>query len=551
MVDRQEIIDLLKSIYLFKKSKAEQIEMAADLLKVQEYEKGNIIFQQDKAAANFYIVLSGKVKLLRVDERGRHNMGCRGKGDLFGFEMLEYESKNLTTAVAENNIVLLWLDRASMRKLLQSIATLNQDLKILFESYLLSLRVRFPWREDNEHIIFLSRRHWFNLMARLSLPALWSLLSLTGFTFLVFQFPGRLTPIILLGADLLVCLTWFLWSYVDWANDYSILTNRRLVFQERVVMLYHSRQEAPLHAVLSVATETDWFGRQLSFGNVIARTFTGEILLPKLYFPRQVQALIEVQVERVRAGLDEAERERMDDVIRERIGLVQPAKKQEKKEVEREVKSGRLLQWLSSLFRLRQERGDVVTYWKHWFILIKKIALPSLALGLIVAVILIRVLNLFTFLSLFTVILFMFVLALIAGGWWLYTFIDWRNDHYVITSSQIIDVYKKPLGMEERRAAPLKNILSITFERVGIIGLILNFGTVYINVGEATLTFDYVFNPSEVQRELFNRLATREYKEKLQERVNSQKHVADLIEAYHRVTETERSQPAFQPPEED
>jgi hypothetical protein len=551
MLDRTEITDLLKSIYLFKKCSPEQVEMVADLFKVWEYEKGEIIFQQGKPAANFYLVFSGLVELIRMDDKGSHPQGVRGSGDVFGFEMLEYESKNLTTAVTKTSATLLWLDRERMRELLKTIATLNQDLKLLFESYLFSLRKRFPWLDDNEFIIFLSRRHWFNLLQRMLLPVLWSIISLALFTFLVFKFPGRLTPMLLLGVDMIACLAWLVWSYVDWSNDYSILTNRRLVFQERVVMLYHSRQEAPLNAVLSVATETDWFGRQLAFGNVIARTFTGQILLPKLTLPRQVQALIEVQVQRIRSGLVEEERSRMDDVIRERIGLSQPIEKQAEKKVERDVKSGRLLQWLSGLFRLRQERGEVITYWKHWFILLKRIFLPSVTLLVLLSIIVARVLNLFALFSLPTVILFVFVLGLIAGGWWVYNFVDWRNDHYVITSNQIIDVYKKPLGTEERRAAPLKNILSITFERIGILGLILNFGTVYINVGEATLTFDYVFNPSEVQRELFNRLAARDYNEKLKERVDSQKHVADMIEAYHRVTGSQRQNFNTPPVEED
>ena len=51
-------------------------------------------------------------------------------------------------------------------------------------------------------------------------------------------------------------------------------------------------------------------------------------------------------------------------------------------------------------------------------------------------------------------------------------------------------------------------------ERLGLIGLMLNYGTVYIRVGEATFTFDDVFNPSEVQRELFHRISQRNIKER-------------------------------------
>ena len=99
-------------------------------------------------------------------------------------------------------------------------------------------------------------------------------------------------------------------------------------------------------------------------------------------------------------------------------------------------------------------------------------------------------------------------------GWWLYQYIDWHNDVYLITSDQVVDVNKKPLGHEDRQAAPLKNILGIEYKRLGIIGLLLNFGTVFIRVGDRQLTFDQVFNPSEVQRELFHRLTAKNYARK-------------------------------------
>ena len=121
--------------------------------------------------------------------------------------------------------------------------------------------------------------------------------------------------------------------------------------------------------------------------------------------------------------------------------------------------------------------------------------------------------------------------------WWLYQYLDWHNDVYLITPDQVVDVNKKPLGREERQAAPLKNILSIEYKRLGIIGLLLNFGTVYIRVGDQTLTFDDVFNPSEVQRELFHRLAAKNFAEKQAGSRSERQRMADWIAAYHRVTQ--------------
>jgi hypothetical protein len=154
--------------------------------------------------------------------------------------------------------------------------------------------------------------------------------------------------------------------------------------------------------------------------------------------------------------------------------------------------------------------------------------------------------GLFTLISLGGMTALILMLGMIIGGWWFYNYLDWHNDIYLITPEQIVDVNKKPLGKEERRAAPVKNILSIEYKRLGILGLFLNFGTVYIRVGDQQLTFDNVFNPSEVQRELFNRLAARTFAEKQAAQENERQRLADWVAAYHRVSH--RDQPPRTPP---
>ena len=100
----------------------------------------------------------------------------------------------------------------------------------------------------------------------------------------------------------------------------------------------------------------------------------------------------------------------------------------------------------------------------------------------------------------------------------------------------MIDIYKRPLGVEQKRTAPLENILSIDYERPNLIHLILNFGTVFIRVGEASLTFNNVFNPSEVQREIFERLYNKKLQKQKQEDDNDQRRLAEWLEIYHQET---------------
>ncbi len=94
--------------------------------------------------------------------------------------------------------------------------------------------------------------------------------------------------------------------------------------------------------------------------------------------------------------------------------------------------------------------------------------------------------------------------------WYLYQFMDWNNDIYQVTSEQVMDVKRTPLGREDRKTAMLENILSINYRRRGLIGVLLNYGTVNIQVGTESLIFDYVRDPSSVQREIFRRMAERQ-----------------------------------------
>jgi hypothetical protein len=160
------------------------------------------------------------------------------------------------------------------------------------------------------------------------------------------------------------------------------------------------------------------------------------------------------------------------------------------------------------------EKDGVLIYRTHWFILLRKIIIPTVSLLLLII-----------------------FLIFVVGLWWVYQYVDWANDLYIITEDQIIDIYKKPLGTEQRRTAQIKNILSVEFERIGFIGLIFNFGTVYIRVGEEEFTFDNVFNPSLVQREIFQRLSEKTRKERQSGRMTQWQDIADFFVLNEGITE--------------
>jgi hypothetical protein len=121
--------------------------------------------------------------------------------------------------------------------------------------------------------------------------------------------------------------------------------------------------------------------------------------------------------------------------------------------------------------------------------------------------------------------------------WWLYHYVDWRNDVYVVTRENILDIERKPLAREVRKSASLDNILSLENRREGILGLLLNFGTVIINVGIEQFNFYGVFNPAQVQFEVFDRMVALRRRREEAEAARQRERLADWLVMYHEQTE--------------
>jgi membrane protein YdbS with pleckstrin-like domain len=123
--------------------------------------------------------------------------------------------------------------------------------------------------------------------------------------------------------------------------------------------------------------------------------------------------------------------------------------------------------------------------------------------------------------------LFMLVLflSLLSALWFIYQYVDWRNDVYIITDDEVIDVEKDLfmfpfffLSTENRRQASLANVQYVDLQIPNPIAMILKYGHVIVQTAgaEGTLDFLWVSKPRNVHAEILQRLA--EFEERNRER---------------------------------
>ena len=352
---------------------------------------------------------------------------------------------------------------------------------------------------------------------------------------------------------LLAILGWGVWNWIDWGNDYYIVTNQRVVWLEKIIGIYESRQEAPLSKILSVGIETALTGRVLDYGNVIVRTFVGRIPFNLVDHPYQAAAIVEEYWRRAQETSHREDVEAMKQAIKEKLGLVEVKKKikplaPERKAMPSPYKPGLLMILSRDIFRLRFEERGTITYRKHLFVLLQQVSLPSLfiildILGMIFRLRSIALSENLKFISITPqgwiavdtlMLVLLILLVFIFLPWWMYQYLDWSNDIFQVTQDQIFDIDRKPFGTEQRRSAPLDNILSTRADRVGLLGYMFNFGNVYISVGSAELVFESVFDPVAVQLDIdMRRLADNAKKQEAKDKAERE-NLAEWLATYHK-----------------
>jgi hypothetical protein len=113
-----------------------------------------------------------------------------------------------------------------------------------------------------------------------------------------------------------------------------------------------------------------------------------------------------------------------------------------------------------------------------------------------------------------------------------YRYADWQNDTYMVTPDSLLDTEKKPLGSLVTKTAPLANVLSLENHRIGLLGLLFNYGVVRINVGDASLDFNGVHDPARVQQDIFSRMEALKFKTEQGKADEERKRMTEWLKVY-------------------
>jgi hypothetical protein len=122
-----------------------------------------------------------------------------------------------------------------------------------------------------------------------------------------------------------------------------------------------------------------------------------------------------------------------------------------------------------------------------------------------------------------------------------YEYLDWKNDIYMVTSTQVLDIERKPFGNELRKAANLDAVTNIAFVRPGFIATLLNYGMVTINAGPGgEMKFFNVFDPMGVQQDIYRRKEARDQAKAAVATRQRAEEMGQYLSVFYEIMEDER-----------
>jgi CRP-like cAMP-binding protein/uncharacterized membrane protein YdbT with pleckstrin-like domain len=548
------------------------LQLLAGYVSLVYYAPGQIIARQGEPAISLMVLDEGEavvrrqtglerprpVRYLKV-QREAPASGAPAplpKSESFGdHALLADEMRGATVEVTEPSVWIV-LSREDFQRFLDDVGLTLEDLKQALQESA-PADTATPLREEPSELPYKVRRHWIVPASQiLPLVMVMILVAMLITADLMSGLTGGVRALLMWGGILFLVLFafWALYRFFDWWNDTYEVTSQAVIHSEKHLFLSEDRYEIPLQQIQNVNILVDVIGRLLGYGNVAIDTAaaTGQIHFTVIPEPAYVQELIQRASAQARSGLqfqrqesirqqleDQFYPERLKPAIPESV-LIQPEEPPPPRS--RFNLFGLFAAWLPR-FEMRED-GKVI-WRKHWINLLQRTGVQALAMVLAIYLLLAFALAFATEslgikpVELPPVPLFGFqgwlflvlaVLGFFAVLWFVYQYVDWRNDVYIVTDNEVIDVERElaifPFFFfytESRRQASLANVQFVDLNIPSPLAMVLRYGNVIVQTAgaEGTLDFLWVSKPRHVHDEIVRRLAAyqdRERERELQER---------------------------------
>jgi signal transduction histidine kinase len=538
-----DTLERLRQVPLMKQLSNADLALIETLVRRARYLTGAIVCQQGGVGSTLYIIDSGSIEVRHVDSRNRERtLDFKHAGDVFGEAALLIGEPYKTTFIAHEDSDVLSIRREDLHDFLLQHPDLRPRLYAAAPPEIVTKlnQIHYDWLMEGELPILHTRKHWWAFIHELPralifiVGALIVAIVLTATPFGVIGWAIALFVISLI----LVFLT------IDWRNDDYIITNRRVIHSERVLLVREERREATIDKVQNVKIEQPTLLQKIvGVSDVLITTAAvhGTIRFSTVGNGPAIRDILFEQIQRLQAQKMFEARQQLRGEIREQF------EREEKPIVIGPPTAGSVVttptyrpprrslkRILDDQFALRLEYAGTITYRKHWVALFLQAWRPTV---ITLALLLFSILVLFDIIPLpHTVDIVAAVFMLASTAWFIWEFIDWSNDIFVLTKDRIADVERNPLGViQHSTEAPLTAVQNVSYRQPNILYVFFRIGDVLIETAGQTggLTFPWMSPPAQVANEILQYVERARDRQRQLQRAQQRADLFQWFGAYH------------------
>jgi hypothetical protein len=534
-VSRKKLAGTLQKAFPFYDLEKEHIDLILDNAEMVFFPAEKMVYLEGSPASFLYILYQGRLEIMKEKHHALFQLNSLRKGFSFGEDALTKSQKRRTSARAITDVILIKISKETLTQVGKGNTVFWKNINTIITSYdyLVSKTINLG---KDETVCYIGQPHPIIVVLKL-IFALLAVFGLSILLIILFNSGLFAYSVLLWGGGMLVvtALVWIGWQFLEWSNDLFFFTDKRIINKQRSLFSYEIKQETPISAIEFVQARRSFLGRELDFGDLEIRTFTGSMRLPFVPEIASVQHILTYLTERRKDLWEEEEKQAFENDIRERI-----TQRASVRETGFENHPNQSSSQIPSPDFTSKGSDDLeasidIVYRTHWTILFAKMFIPVLLLASHMLLYLFLAVNQIEIIKNTAFNTILLINSIVLLSWSAYCFSNWRNDVYIITEDQLIDIDRRPFGMEEKRTAPINNIQSIRYMRNGIFGLLFNFGTVYTRIGDEEFTFNNVHRPAEVQEALFTAKERFHRMEEDAEKRVQRKKAVDWIDSYHQI----------------
>jgi hypothetical protein len=537
--------DFLRTVPLFSQLEYDDLQRVAELVTRETYPAGRDVYRQSDDDKTLYVVYEGDIRLIHIDPTGVPNdVGLAQPGRMLGESSLLLAEPHDVTALALTDVVTLTFKRDTFMPLRDQYPRLWGRLAI---SELVAKRLNAPhfgWQAADEAVVLFTREHWWGLLRRMFFPLIALALIIAALILIEQSLPALLGIAVIGGVLILGGIVSYV--FIDWRNDYWVVTNRRIVHVDEIVLIRKKRDEIPLPSVTQVQYERHGIAAAiLDFGDLEVETFTGNVGMRDMPNPMNIKVEIQEEVEKLQARERAAGRKGIRDdlekrIISNEIVEVAPAAQEEEPPLRPAIRFGVFRYFFPKLVDVQ---GDSIIWRKHWIVLWRRVWISTLLIGVAV----LALLNWYNGAPPFGTLLedgawwiWPFILGAL-GAWWWWVFEDWRNDEYLLTGNRVIEITRTPFSLsEKRRESPLSDFQSTELKVVGPWQKLFRYGTLIVKLPGAQVEFKDIVDPAGAQTQITKRLNAYNAQKAEKEAQARRNELTDWFAAYDEIRQRDR-----------